>query len=69
MVVPSEEFCGHHGLPNWAICVRSRHHERSILWSADSTIRLSSHVWLFHPAWQSFHVGGAHPSRYARPLW
>jgi len=38
MVVPSEEFCGHHGLPNWAICVRSRHHQRSILWSADSAL-------------------------------
>jgi hypothetical protein len=36
MVVPSEEFCGHHGLPNWAICVKSRHHERSSLCSADS---------------------------------
>jgi hypothetical protein len=42
MVVPSEEFCGHHGLPNWAICVRSRHHERSILWSADSAGRSPS---------------------------
>jgi hypothetical protein len=39
MVMPAEEFCGHHGLPNWAICVRSRHHERSILWSADSAGR------------------------------
>jgi hypothetical protein len=36
MVVPSEELYVRHGLPNWAICVTSRHHERSILWSADS---------------------------------
>jgi hypothetical protein len=44
MVVPSEELCGHHGLPNWAICVRSRHHERSILRSADSAFGANSAV-------------------------
>jgi hypothetical protein len=39
MVVPPEQFCGHHGLPNRAIRARSPHHERSILWNADSARR------------------------------
>jgi hypothetical protein len=42
MVVPSEELCGHHGLPNRAFCLSSRHHERSILWSADSAVEYFS---------------------------
>jgi len=36
MLAPSDEPCGHHDPPDRAICARPRHHERSILRSADS---------------------------------
>ena len=51
MVVPSEELRGHHGLPNWAICVRSRHNKRSILWGAESATCLDTSVglWICDP--------------------
>ena len=35
MVVPSEQFCGHHGLPNQAIRVRPSHHQRPTPCNAD----------------------------------